>query len=63
MNIQTYDAKADGINIEDIAANSNNRIVLRRIQRNSAEEDDDTDEYLWIQDQHDNNGEACVETT
>ena len=53
MNIQMYDAQADGINVDDIATNKNNRIVLRRIKRNEA------DYNLWIQNQHDDDGEAC----
>ena len=52
-----YDAQADTINVDDIATNSNNRIVLRRIKRNN---EDDTNE-LWIQNEHDKDGEDCVD--
>jgi len=50
-----YDAQANSIRIEDIASNDNNRIMLERIKRNSVA--DDTE--LYIQNQHDINGEAC----
>ena len=50
--IQMYDAQADSIKIEDIAANYNNRVILRRIKRNSPE-------ALWIQNHHDADGEDC----
>jgi len=52
--IQMYDAQADSINIEDIATNDNNRIILRRMKRNIPDDD-----ALYIQNLHDQNGEAC----
>ena len=58
MDASMYDAQADNINVDDIARNSNNRIVLRRLQRNNA--DDAKNDYLWIQNVHDSYGEACV---
>ena len=36
MDVSMYDAQADSINVDDIAKNSNNRIVLRQLQRNEA---------------------------
>ena len=48
-----YDAQADTINVDDIAKDSNNRIVLRRLKRNNA---DDVKE-LWIQSEHDEEDE------
>ena len=36
MDFSMYEAQATSINIDDIARNSNNREVLRRIQRNNA---------------------------
>ena len=52
--IQMYDAQADSINIEDIATNDNNRIILRRMKRNNPDDD-----ALYIQNLHDQDGEAC----
>ena len=43
--IQMYDAQASSIKVEDIANNSNNRLILSRIKQNSA---DDTQHYLCI---------------
>ena len=45
-----YEAQADTINVDNIATNSNNRIVLRRLQRNNA---NDTNNELYIHDEHD----------
>jgi len=56
-NIHAYDAQADGINIEDIAANRNNRTVLRRMRRNNRHANDSR--QLWIQGHHDVNGVEC----
>ena len=53
-----YEAQADTINVDDIATNSNNRIVMRRIKRNEAKFADDE---LWIQNQHNDYGEDCTE--
>jgi len=53
--IQMYDAQADSINIEDIATNDNNRLVLNRMKRNDPEDHD----KLFIHNQHDEDGEAC----
>ena len=52
---QMYDAQADSINIEDIASNENNRLMLNRMKRNDPEDND----KLWIHSQHDENGEDC----
>lgn len=57
MNTIQYDAQAGSIKIEDIASNDNNRIVLQRIKRNSG---DDNDQSLWIQNEHDVDGELCI---
>ena len=59
MNPIQYESLADSINIEDITSNDNNRIVIRRILRNSG--DDDNRKYLWIQDRHDSKGKNCVD--
>jgi len=53
--IQMYDAHADSIDIDDIASNENNRIMLDRIKRNNSEDHD----QLYIQNEHDENGEGC----
>ena len=50
MDINTYDAQADTIDVDDITTNSNNRIVLRRIKRNDANDEDN--ECLSIQNVH-----------
>lgn len=52
-----YQARADTITVEDIANNSNNRIVMRRIKNNNA----DDRESLYIQHRHDGYGEDCVD--
>jgi len=57
--IQMYDAQADTIDIDDIATNENNRFVLARIKRNNAT--DHNNETLYIQYQHDDDGEDCVD--
>ena len=36
MDVNLYEAQADSIDVDDIATNSNNRIVLRRLQINEA---------------------------
>ena len=46
---------ADTIDVDDIATNSNNRIVLRRLKRNDA--NDENNGSLRIQNYHDQNGE------
>jgi len=55
MNPIQYEALADSIKIDDIATNDNNRLMLRRIKRN----DKSDRQNLWIQNQHDQDGEAC----
>ena len=45
-----YAALTDNIDVDDIAKNSNNRIVLRRLQRNNA---NDTNNALYLQNEHD----------
>jgi len=50
-----YEAQADSIKVEDIATNDNNRIILRRMKRNNPEDHD----QLYIQNQHDQDGEDC----
>ena len=63
--IQMYDAQADGINVDDIATDDTNRIVLRRIKSNEIRIDDDGCEIskdLYIQNEHDDDdGEDCVD--
>ena len=54
-----YDAQADTIDVDDIATNSNNRIVLRRLRRNDA--NDENNDSLWIQNVHDKDGEDCID--
>ena len=58
-NVQAYDAQAETIKVEDIATNGNNIIVLSRLQRNNDEAD--VDKALWIQNNHDEEGEGCVD--
>ena len=53
--VQMYDAHADSIDIDDIASNENNRIILDRIKRNNPEDHD----QLYIQNEHDEDGEGC----
>ena len=55
--IQMYDAQAGSINVEDIATNSNNRLMLRRIKRNKETDIQD----LYIQNHYDEEGERCVD--
>ena len=50
-----YDARADSINVDDIATNDNNRLMINRMKRNNPEDHD----VLYIQNQHDEDGEAC----
>ena len=59
MDVNVYEAQADTIDVDDIARNSNNRIVMRRIKRNNADENDE----LWIQNEHDEDedGEDCID--
>ena len=54
MDINMYETQADSINVDDIATNSNNRIVLHRLQKNEANEYTNS---LYIQNEHD--GEYC----
>ena len=58
MDANMYDAQADTIDVDDIVTNSNNRIVLRRIKRNAA---DEFYNGLYIQHRHDDDGEDCVD--
>ena len=55
--LNMYNAQADTIDVDGIATSSNNRIVLRRLKRNDA--NDDYNESLYIQHQHDDDGERC----
>jgi len=48
-----YDEQADTIRMEDITTDINNRIVLRRLRNNKYGEYGDENEYLWIQNHHD----------
>jgi len=62
--LQMYDAQADSINVDDIATDATNRIVLRRIRSNEKMIDDDGCEIskdLYIQNEHDDDGEECVD--
>ena len=64
MNTSIYDAQADTINVDDIATDSNNRIVMRRLKRNVNDDeitDPDQRKSLWIQNEHDKDGEECVD--
>ena len=64
-----YDTQVDSINVDDIAKNRNNRIVLHRLLRNNA--GDENNESLWIRNRHyyigpypqrdERNGEDCVD--
>ena len=59
MTPQMYDAQADSIKVEDIATNSNNRIVLERIRTNGKGA---SSNCLYIQNQYDNlEGEECID--
>ena len=49
-----YEAQADTINVDDIAKNRNNRIILHRLRRNDT--DDENYELLCIQ----NHANACT---
>jgi len=63
MNTIQYDAQADSINVEDIATNVNNRIVLSRIKRNC----EGDSEVLYIQNEQEidldagETGEDCID--
>ena len=56
-----YNAQADTIDVDGIVTNSNNRIVLRRLKRNDANDELGLGLYesLFIQHQHDDDGERC----
>ena len=59
--INVYNAQADTISVDAITSSSNNRIVLRRHQRNSFESDDyDRDNDILYLNQHDGNGICYV---
>ena len=53
MDVKMYEAQDDTISVDDIATNSNNRNVLRRIKRNKV---DDSNE-LFIQNHYDRVGD------
>ena len=57
MTTHMYDAQAGSVKIDDIATNVNNRFMLERIRRNSS----DDSKVLYIQDQHDEDGEDCID--
>jgi Ran GTPase-activating protein (RanGAP) involved in mRNA processing and transport len=59
-NFQMYETKADTIDVDDIAANNNNRIVMRRIKANNEQDVYEKNE-LYIQHEHDKDGEDCVD--
>jgi len=59
MNFQQYNDNAGCTRTRDITTNSNNRIVLRRIKRNSKY--DENNNTLYIQNQHDDEGEDCID--
>ena len=70
--IDLYNTHADTISVDDISADVNNRIVLRRLQRNEAieyirtdsfesDDDDMNNDILYIQNHHYRNGEDCVD--
>ena len=56
MDVNAYDAQAGTIDVDDIATNSNNRIVLRRLQRNNV---NDYNESLYIEIQQEEDGEVA----
>ena len=56
-NFQKYDDHADTISVDDITENSNNRHVMRRIKNNDA----DYNNVLYIQNEHDDDGEECID--
>ena len=49
MDIHAYDAQADTISVDGIASDVRNRIILRRFQRNNA--DNANNDTLWIQNE------------
>ena len=55
-NIYSYDS-ANNIDVDDITTNSDNRIILRRLQRNSAS---DTNNKLYIEIVHYEDGVVYV---
>ena len=57
MELHEYDSQADSVKIEDISTNDNNKIVLQRMRRN----DSPHGEPLWIQNEHDDDGEDCID--
>ena len=59
LNVNMYEAQADTINVDDISRNSNNRIVLRRLQRNDVDDEIPT---LRIDDEPDDDEdeEDCI---
>ena len=58
--IQMYDVQANSINVEDIASNDKNRLMLSRIKRNSILDTEHED--LWIQNEHDDvEEEKCID--
>ena len=57
MDVSMYEARADSINVNDIAENSNNRIVLRRIKRNNVNDVESYYKSLYVQNEHDDDGE------
>ena len=68
MDVKIYEAQADIISVDDIAKNSNNRIVMRRIKRNEADADDDNNsnendenKALRIRNYHGEDGGGCID--
>ena len=56
-NIHAYDAHAHTIRVDVIAADSRNRIILRRLQRN----DSDVATALWIQNEYDEDEDQSID--
>ena len=56
-----YEARADSINVNDIAKSSNNRIVLRRIKRHNVNYVESYYKSLYVQNEHDEDGEDCID--
>ena len=52
-----YDAQANTISVDNIATSDNNVYVLRRLQRNDA----DDANSLWLQNHHDEDRERCID--
>ena len=59
VDVSMYDAQAVIIDVDDIANNTNNQFVIRRLKRNNA--DDTNNDILRIRHLHYDYGEDCVD--